>query len=74
MFPIGLMLIAIDLPFLCGPVAHMIAWIERAVISMITLWEAVGARLRSRWSQFAQRPIRSIARRLLALRRTSPMP
>jgi len=46
MFPIGLMLIAIDVPFLRGPVARMIAWGERAVIGMITLWEAVGARVR----------------------------
>jgi hypothetical protein len=46
MFPIGLMLIAIDVPFLRGPVARMFAWIERVVIGMITLWEAVGARVR----------------------------
>ena len=46
MLPIGLMLIAIDVPFLRGPVARMIAWIERAVTGMIALWEAVGARMR----------------------------
>lgn len=46
MLPIGLMLIAIDVPFLRGPVARMIAWGERAVISMITLWESVAARTR----------------------------
>ncbi len=46
MFPIGLMLIAIDVPFLRGPVARMIAWIERAVIGMITVWVAIGARVR----------------------------
>ena len=46
MFPIGLMLIAIDVPFLRGPVARMVAWVERMVIGMITLWETVGARLR----------------------------
>ena len=42
MFPIGLMLIA----FLRGPVARMIAWGEKAVMGMLTLWEAVGARVR----------------------------
>ena len=38
MIPIGLMLIAIDVPFLRRPVAHMIAWIERGVGFLITLW------------------------------------
>ena len=46
MIPIGLMLIAIDIPFLRGPVAHMIAWGERKVLGMIALWEAIRARLR----------------------------
>ena len=46
MFPIGLMLIAIDVPFLRGPVARMIAWGEHAVLGMIALWETVGARVR----------------------------
>jgi hypothetical protein len=46
MFPIGLMLIAIDVPFLRAPVAHMIGWIEQGVIGIITLWEAVGASVR----------------------------
>ena len=46
MFPIGLMLIAIDVPFLRGPVARVIAWGEKAVMGMLTLWEAVGARVR----------------------------
>lgn len=46
MFPIGLMLIAIDLPFLRGPVARMIAWIEQAVLTMIALLEVVRARIR----------------------------
>ena len=32
MIPIGLMLIAIDVPFLRGPVARMIAWGERRVL------------------------------------------
>ncbi len=48
MIPIGLMLIAIDVPFLRGPVARMIAWVERRVLSMIALWEAVSVRLRAR--------------------------
>ena len=46
MFPIGLMLIAIDVPFLRGPVARMIAWIEQAVVWLIGLWQAVWTRLR----------------------------
>jgi hypothetical protein len=46
MFPIGLMLIAIDVPFLRGPVARMIAWGERAVMGMLTWWKAVRARVR----------------------------
>ena len=46
MFPIGLMLIAIDVPFLRGPVARMIAWIEQAVLTMIALLEVVRARIR----------------------------
>ena len=46
MFPIGLMLIAIDVPFLRGPVARMMSWIEQAVIGVITLWQAVMLRLR----------------------------
>jgi hypothetical protein len=46
MFPIGLMLIAIDVPFLRGPVARMIAWGERVAIGLIALWEVVGARVR----------------------------
>jgi len=46
MFPLGLMLLAIDIPFLRGPVARLIDWIEQAVIRMMTAWEAVGARVR----------------------------
>jgi len=46
MIPVGLMLIAIDVPFLRGPVARMIAWGERKVLGMIAVWEAISARLR----------------------------
>jgi hypothetical protein len=46
MFPIGLMLIAIDVPFLRGPVARMIAWCERAVMGMLTWWKAGRAHVR----------------------------
>jgi hypothetical protein len=46
MIPIGLMLIAIDVPFLRGPVARMVAWGEQRVLGMIALWETVRARLR----------------------------
>lgn len=45
MFPIGLMLLAIDVPLLRGPVARMIDWGERAVIGMMTLWAALGAHM-----------------------------
>lgn len=45
MIPIGLLLIAIDVPFLRGPVARMIAWIEQKVRWMITLWEIVRFRV-----------------------------
>ena len=40
------MLIAIDLPFLRGPVARMIAWGERKVLEMVAVWEAISSRLR----------------------------
>ena len=48
MFPIGLMLIAIDLPFLRTPVARMIAWGERKALSLISLWKSISLRLRGR--------------------------
>ena len=48
MIPIGLMLIAIDVPFLRGPVARMIAWGERRVSAMFALLEAIRGRLRPR--------------------------
>jgi len=48
MLPIGLMLIAIDVPFLRRPVAHMFAWIERGVGFLLTLWLTVSARLPAR--------------------------
>ena len=47
MIPIGLMLIALDLPFLRRPVARMIAWIEWRVLSVISLWEAMRSRRRA---------------------------
>lgn len=43
MLPIGLMLIALDVPFMRGPVARMIAWLERAVFEAFEL----GQRLRA---------------------------
>ena len=45
MIPIGLMLIAIDVPILRRPAALMVTWIERGVGFLITLWMAVSARL-----------------------------
>jgi hypothetical protein len=44
LLPIGLMFIAIDVPFLRRPVARMIAWVERLVLRCFALW----ARLRAR--------------------------
>jgi hypothetical protein len=44
MFPIGLMLIAIDVPLLRGPVARMIAWGERAALKVTALWERIRGR------------------------------
>jgi hypothetical protein len=46
LIPIGLMLIAIDVPFLRGPVARLVAWCERGVVAAIALWQAINARLR----------------------------
>lgn len=46
MIPIGLMLIALDIPFLRQPVARMIAWIERMVVRILALWESIRARVR----------------------------
>jgi hypothetical protein len=38
MLPIGLMLIALDVPFLRRPVARMIAWGEQLVLQCVALW------------------------------------
>ena len=46
MIPIGLMLLAIDVPFLRGPVSRMIAWGERGLSAMFSLLEVLRARLR----------------------------
>jgi hypothetical protein len=46
MFPIGLMLLAIDVPLLRGPVARMIAWIENKVLGVIAVWQSVSMRVR----------------------------
>ena len=46
MLPIGIVLIALDVPFLRGPAARMLAWIERGIVWAIALWQAVSARLR----------------------------
>ena len=50
MIPIGLMLLAIDVPFLRGPVARMISWCERRVVEMMALWATIRGRLRGRGS------------------------
>jgi hypothetical protein len=38
LLPIGLMFIAIDVPFLRRPVARLIAWIEHVVVQGFALW------------------------------------
>ena len=48
MLPIGIVLIALDVPFLRGPAARMLAWIERGIVWAIALWQSVSARLRGR--------------------------
>ena len=48
MIPIGLMLIAIDVPFLRGPVARMIAWGERRAFGSDRGVGSIRARLRPR--------------------------
>ena len=47
MLPIGIVLIALDVPFLRGPAARMLVWVERGVVWAIGLWQAISARLRS---------------------------
>jgi hypothetical protein len=44
MLPIGLMLIALDVPFLRRPVARMIAWGEHLVLWCLALWVRLRAR------------------------------
>ena len=46
MIPIGLMLLAIDIPFLRRPVSRMISWCERRVVEMMALWATIRGRLR----------------------------
>jgi hypothetical protein len=46
MLPIGIVLIALDVPFLRGPAARMLVWLERGVVWVIGLWEAVRVRAR----------------------------
>jgi hypothetical protein len=38
LFPIGLMLIAIDVPLLRGPVARIVAWGEHLALRCFELW------------------------------------
>ena len=47
MLPIGIVLIALDVPFLRRPAARMLVWVERGVVWVIGLWQAISARLRS---------------------------
>jgi membrane protein implicated in regulation of membrane protease activity len=49
MLPIGLMLVAIDVPFLRGPVARMIDWIWRLAVQVLSIWQVISARMRQSW-------------------------
>ena len=49
MLPIGVMLIAIDVPMLRGPVARMIAWGEEIVLMVLRWVLALGEYLRASW-------------------------
>jgi hypothetical protein len=46
LLPIGIVLIAIDVPFLRGAAARMLCWLERAIVWVIGLWQAVRVRAR----------------------------
>lgn len=46
MLPLGLVLIAIDIPFLRAPAARMIEWISRIISHGFALWYVFLARLR----------------------------
>jgi hypothetical protein len=45
MLPIGILLIAIDLPFLRGPAARMMVWILLGISWAVGLWQTVRTRL-----------------------------
>jgi len=49
MLPIGVMLIAIDVPVLRGPVARVIAWSEEIVLMVLRWVLALGERVRASW-------------------------
>jgi hypothetical protein len=49
MLPIGLMLVAIDVPLLRGPVARMIDWLWRLAVQVISIWQVISARMRQSW-------------------------
>ena len=46
MLPIGMVLIALDVPFLRGPAVRMLVLFERCVVWAIGLWQAVRVRAR----------------------------
>ncbi len=49
LLPIGLMLIAIDVPMLRGPAARVIAWCEEKVLMVLRWVLALGEHLRASW-------------------------
>jgi hypothetical protein len=46
MLPLGLILLAIDIPFLRGPIARMIDWLGRMITQGLALWRILLARVR----------------------------
>jgi hypothetical protein len=49
MLPIGLMLIAIDVPVLRPPIARMIAWCEEKVLTVLRWVLTLGEHVRAGW-------------------------
>lgn len=47
LLPLGLMLIAIDVPVLRKPVAIMIDWIWRLVVRVLTVWQVLAVKARA---------------------------
>jgi hypothetical protein len=65
LLPIGIVLIAIDVPFLRGPAARMLSWLEYGIVWAIGLWQAIRVRARraaARWRMIPKRPASGLMR------------